>query len=156
VHARQALYIPQMGPRNLPGDQITACFQERLTVWEGVGDVLMKLRKQQVGQTANIFFSDLFFFMDMTLSTCSPEEDIRSHYRWLWATMWLLKIELRTSDRAASALNHWAISPAQTANVVDMTLWTQSYCLQKSASIAIPSFWPVPATLVPHWNELLV
>jgi len=35
-----------------------------------------------------------------------------SHYRWLWAAMWLLGIELRTSGRAASALNHWAISPA--------------------------------------------
>jgi hypothetical protein len=35
-----------------------------------------------------------------------------SHYRWLWATMWLLGIELRTSGRATSALNCWAISPA--------------------------------------------
>jgi hypothetical protein len=36
----------------------------------------------------------------------------RSHYRWLWATMWLLGIELRTSGRAVSALNRQAISPA--------------------------------------------
>jgi hypothetical protein len=35
-----------------------------------------------------------------------------SHYRWLWATTWLLGIELRTSGRTVSALNHWAISPA--------------------------------------------
>jgi len=42
----------------------------------------------------------------------TPEENIGSHYRWLWATMWLLGIELRTSGRAVSALNHWAISPA--------------------------------------------
>ena len=40
------------------------------------------------------------------------EKCIRSHYRWLWATMWLLGIELRTSGRAVSALNRWAISPA--------------------------------------------
>ena len=33
-------------------------------------------------------------------------------YRQLWTTMWLLGIELRTSGRAASALNRWAISPA--------------------------------------------
>jgi hypothetical protein len=46
--------------------------------------------------------------------TCMPEEGIRSHYRWLWATMWLLGIELRTSGRAVGALNHWAISPAPT------------------------------------------
>ena len=42
----------------------------------------------------------------------TPEESIRSHCRWLWANMWLLGIELRTSRRAVCALNHWAISPA--------------------------------------------
>ena len=42
------------------------------------------------------------------------EEDIRSHYRWLWDTVWLLGIELRIYWRAVSALNHWAISPAPT------------------------------------------
>jgi len=39
-------------------------------------------------------------------------DGIRSHYRWLWATMWLLGFELRTSGRAVGALNRWAISPA--------------------------------------------
>jgi hypothetical protein len=29
----------------------------------------------------------------------------------LWATKWLLGIDLRTSGRAVRALNHWAISP---------------------------------------------
>jgi hypothetical protein len=43
---------------------------------------------------------------------CIPEEGIGSHYRWLWATMWLLGIELRTSGRTDSALNLWAISLA--------------------------------------------
>jgi hypothetical protein len=47
------------------------------------------------------------------MSSDTPEEGIRSHYRWLWAAMWLLGIELRISGRAASALNLWAISPAQ-------------------------------------------
>jgi hypothetical protein len=28
------------------------------------------------------------------------------HYRWLWATMWLLGIELRTCGKVVSALNH--------------------------------------------------
>ena len=32
----------------------------------------------------------------------------QSHYGWLWATMWLLRIELKTSERAVSALNCWA------------------------------------------------
>jgi hypothetical protein len=31
-------------------------------------------------------------------SSDTPEEGIRSHYRWLWATMWLLGIELRSSE----------------------------------------------------------
>ena len=43
---------------------------------------------------------------------CRPEDGTRPHYRWLWATMWLLGIELRTFGRAGNALNHWAISPA--------------------------------------------
>jgi hypothetical protein len=42
----------------------------------------------------------------------TPEEGVWSHYRWLWTTMWLLGIELRTSRRAVSTLNRWAISPA--------------------------------------------
>jgi hypothetical protein len=39
---------------------------------------------------------------------------IRSHYRRLWVTMWLLGIELRTSGKIVSALNRWAISPSLT------------------------------------------
>jgi hypothetical protein len=50
----------------------------------------------------------------LALSSDHPEEGLRSHYRWLWATTcWeLLGIELRTSGRAVSALSHWAISLA--------------------------------------------
>ena len=32
--------------------------------------------------------------------------------RWVWAIMWLLEIELRSSGKIVSALNHWAISLA--------------------------------------------
>jgi hypothetical protein len=52
------------------------------------------------------------FMSTPLLPSDTPEEGIRSHFRWLWATMWLLGIELRTSGRAVGALNHWAISPA--------------------------------------------
>jgi hypothetical protein len=38
------------------------------------------------------------------LSPDTPEEGITIHYGWLWATRWLLGIELRTSGRAISAL----------------------------------------------------
>jgi hypothetical protein len=48
----------------------------------------------------------------LALSLDSPEEGIRSHYRWLWATMWLVGFELRTSGKAVSAPNLWATSPA--------------------------------------------
>jgi hypothetical protein len=47
--------------------------------------------------------STLLLFSD------TPEESIRSHYRWLWATMWLLGNELKSSGRA---LNRRAVSPA--------------------------------------------
>jgi hypothetical protein len=50
----------------------------------------------------------------LSLSWDTPEEGIRSHYRWLWATMWLLGIEFRTSGRTVSTLNQWAISPGPT------------------------------------------
>jgi hypothetical protein len=56
----------------------------------------------------------LFCYMStLSLSSDTPEEGIRSHYIWLWATMWLLGIELRTSWIAVSALNCRAISPAR-------------------------------------------
>ena len=51
----------------------------------------------------------------LQLYSDTPEEGIGSYYRWLWATLWLLGIELRTSARAASAVNCWAISPAPTS-----------------------------------------
>ena len=46
------------------------------------------------------------------LYACWPEEGTRSHYRWLWATMWPLGTELWTSRRAIRAPNLWDISPA--------------------------------------------
>jgi hypothetical protein len=61
------------------------------------------------------YFLAFFFFNYFVyeyISSDTPEESIRSHYRWLWTTMWLLGIEFRTSGRAVSALNFWVISPA--------------------------------------------
>jgi len=55
----------------------------------------------------------IYTISTLLMSSDTPEEDFGSHYRWTWATMWLLGIELRTSGRAVSALNHWDISPAQ-------------------------------------------
>jgi len=70
--------------------------------------------------TILFFFLKIYFMYECSICmyTCVPEEGIRSHYRWLWATMWLLGIELRTSVRAASSLNRWAISPAPSPNLL--------------------------------------
>ena len=42
---------------------------------------------------------------------CMLEEDIKSPYRRLWATVWVLRIELRTFGSTASAVNYRALSP---------------------------------------------
>ena len=57
------------------------------------------------------------------LQTHTSRVCIRSHYRWLWSTMWLLGIELRTYVRAVSALNLWAISPAPWFSYIPWTSW---------------------------------
>jgi hypothetical protein len=60
-------------------------------------------------------FQRFIYFMYVStppLLSSDTQEGIRPHYRWLWATMWLLGIELRISGRAVSALNHGAISPS--------------------------------------------
>ena len=76
---------------------------------------------QKSGDHFLFFFQKIFYFYSfiyllfmctLLLSSDTPEGCIRSHYRWLWATMWLLGSDLRTSGRVVSALNHWAISPA--------------------------------------------
>ena len=51
------------------------------------------------------FYKRFICFMNecsICIYTCVPTEGIRFHYRWLWATTWLLGIELRTFRRAVS------------------------------------------------------
>ena len=59
-------------------------------------------------------FKDLFimYLSTLLLSSDTSVEGIRSCYRWLWATMWLLGIELKTFGRAVIVLNCWVISLA--------------------------------------------
>jgi hypothetical protein len=107
------------------------------------------------------------------MNICRPEEGIRSHYRWLWATMWVLGIELRTCGRAASAHNLWAISPAQDQiflliyfkseyNVLDTIktyLNKRSFCcpLTPVSSISLSAFLPRLHTLfLSHSTSVLV
>ena len=63
----------------------------------------------------NTFFKKRFISCMWVHCCCLQTHQKRvlnPHYRWLWATMWLLRIKLRTSGRAVSALNRWAISLA--------------------------------------------
>jgi hypothetical protein len=53
------------------------------------------------------------YISTLWLSSDTLEKGVGSQYKWLWATMWLLGIELRTYGRAVSDLNCWGISPAQ-------------------------------------------
>ena len=45
-------------------------------------------------------FIYLLYVSTLLLSSDTPEEGVRTHYGWLWATMWLLWFELRTFGRA--------------------------------------------------------
>ena len=84
------------------------------------------------------------------LSSWTPEEGIRSHYKWLWATMWVLRIEFRTSGRAVSALNHWDISPAPTIisdlcfSVMASWSWKSQMCCQGNCGCWEGEGWEVP------------
>jgi hypothetical protein len=42
--------------------------------------------------------------MSMLQLSDTPENAIKSHYRWLWATMWVLGIELRTLEEQSVLL----------------------------------------------------
>ena len=44
------------------------------------------------------------YMSTLLLSSDTPEEGVRSHYRWLGATMWLLGIELRISEEQSVLL----------------------------------------------------
>ena len=49
---------------------------------------------------STVILKDLFIMYTVFCLhvSCRPEEGTRPHYRWLWATKWLLGIELRTSE----------------------------------------------------------
>ena len=70
-----------------------------------------------------LYFIYFMYECSVCMYTCMPEEGIRSHYRWLWSTMWLLGIELRTYVRAVSALNLWVISPVPWFSYIPWTSW---------------------------------
>jgi hypothetical protein len=64
-----------------------------------------------------MWFLKFIYMSTLMKSSDTSRKGIRSHYRWLWATMWLLEIELKTSGRTLSAPNPWAISPAPICDI---------------------------------------
>jgi hypothetical protein len=70
------------------------------------------------------FMCEYFCLHVWTLWThLAPTEVRRRHQtlwcsscRWLWTATWVLQVELGSSARATSALNHWAILPALSLN----------------------------------------
>jgi len=76
-----------------------------------------KVHATMSGISYSFFFffkEDLFLYM-LVHCCCLQAHQKRASdpiYRWLWATTGLFGTELRTSERAVSALNCWAISPA--------------------------------------------
>ena len=70
-------------------------------------------------------FTYFMYMITLSLSSHTPVEGMGSHYRWLWATMWLLGIELRTSGRAVSSLIPWAISPAPPTGLFKPEIYKQ-------------------------------
>jgi hypothetical protein len=63
----------------------------------------------------------------LSLSSDTPEEGFWSHYRWLWATMWLLGIELRTSWRAVSALIHVPGLQFYSTKIINPSFYTLNF-----------------------------
>lgn len=56
------------------------------------------------------FYKDLFIYYVYSI-LLAHQEKAPDLYKWLWAPMWFLGIELGTSGRTASStLNLWAIS----------------------------------------------
>ena len=102
-----------------------------------------------------VFLKKIYLFYvyecSICMYTCVPEEGIGSHYRWLWATMWLLGIELMTSGRARSALNHWVLVSGLAPNPLTIHLGDSDLhtCCQGNrhhiARIHLAHFPPLPA-----------
>jgi hypothetical protein len=77
-----------------------------------------------------------------TLSSDTQKEGIKFHYKWLWAIVWLLGIELRTFGGTVSALNHWAISssPPKTIILLEYNLYNLQIAQLKSTVNGLSTF----------------
>ena len=104
---------------------------------------------------------DVFIYY-VKCSVCMPEEGgTRFWYRWLWAIMWLLGIELRTSRGAASTFYLWAVSPAPihfflnswfsvSVDIIKITIVWQ--CLSLYAEAKQIWGWQSRSIVMKHWE----
>lgn len=107
---------------------------------------LSERRLQQIWRQT-LYFSPRFIFI--LLCNCLPictyvcmhttciwrsEMDVGSprHELELWATMWVLRADRRSSRRVARALNHWAITPK--LFVLKLLIWVYMIRIREGCS----------------------
>ena len=96
----------------VPGTRFTASCKPPYECWElNLGPLqkhymllTAKLSFQAASPPGQGLFIYFMYVSTQSLSSDTSEEGIGSHYRCLWATTWLLGIELRTTGRAEPSL----------------------------------------------------
>jgi hypothetical protein len=73
---------------------------------EFLGPLLTPVNSACSGPKIYLFIIPKLYLSALQLSSDTPEEGIRSYYRWLLANMWLLRFELRTLKRSVNVLTH--------------------------------------------------
>ena len=95
-----------------------------------------------------IFKKDLFISYVWVVYCCylqtHQKRSSNPHYRWLWGTMWLLGIELRTSGGVVSALNCWALHYA----FLCLSLWKGHHAHQETDSVFLAMYLNIEWKLV--------
>jgi hypothetical protein len=76
----------------------------------------------------------------LSLPSDTPEKGSGFHYRWLWATMWLLEIELRTSGRAV------VVTP-------ELLILERLQCCVQTVCLCIPCPLVRAPILPPAWGK---
>ena len=114
----------------------------RMEQWSQRGPY-KQIKKATSAFTFKIYLFYLYEFINVSIF---GQDSIRSHYRWLWATIWLWGVELKTSGRAVGTLNHWAISPSLTELFLFLFFLTFSTQKKNKSSIS-------HALLEPQWGS---
>ena len=94
----------------------------------------------------------------LCLHVCLGESVRYWNYRQLSAAMWVLGTEPRSSERAVSTLNHWAISPAPPLNIfysvflcVYIRAWSLEYVCIYGYICVIALMWRQRPTFGSHF-----